>query len=134
MLLASGIAGKAIHFTGCGICHCIAHTLGSMSNVPHGIAIAYGLLHTIEPTLKYNPDLLSRYTGIFSNSDPKLLAQKIQDWIINLKINFDLIENKINFENFIKTYLLEDNKSMSDNTYYQPTQSDLKNMLKTLWN
>jgi len=133
MLLASGIAGKAIHFTGCGICHCIAHTLGSMTNVPHGIAIAYGLFHTIEPTLKYNPDLVSRYSGIFSNFKPKFLSQKIQDWIVNLKVNFDMIENKINFDNFIKIYYLEDNKSMRDNTYYQPTQSDLKNLLKTLW-
>jgi len=133
MLLASGIAGKAIHFTGCGICHCIAHTLGSMINVPHGIAIAYGLLHTIEPTLKYNQDLLSRYNGLFKNSTSDSLAQEIQDWLNNFKINFDIIENKINFEEFIKIYYLEDNKCMRDNTFYQPTKSDLKILLKNLW-
>ena len=76
MLLGSGIAGKAIHFTGGGICHCIAHTLGSMTNVPHGIAIAYGLLHTIEPTLKYNEDLLLRYKGVFENLSSILLSTK----------------------------------------------------------
>ena len=52
MMLGSGIAGKAIHYTGCGICHCIAHTLGSLTKVPHGVAVAYGLLHTIEPVLR----------------------------------------------------------------------------------
>ena len=134
MLLGSGIAGKAIHFTGCGICHCIAHTLGSMTNVPHGIAIAYGLLHTIEPTLKYNQDLLLRYKGVFENLTSDSLTQKIQDWIYNLKINFDLIEKKINFDEFIKIYYLEDNQCMRDNTYYQPTEFDLKMLLKTLWN
>ena len=134
MLLGSGIAGKAIHFTGCGICHCIAHTLGSMTNVPHGIAIAYGLLHTIEPTLKYNQDLLLRYKGVFKNLTSDSLTQKIQDWLNNFKINFDLIEKKINFDEFIKIYYLEDNKCIRDNTYYQPTESDLKMLLKTLWN
>ena len=134
MLLGSGIAGKAIHFTGCGICHCIAHTLGSMTSVSHGIAIAYGLLHTIEPTLKYNQDLLLRYKGVFENLTSDSLTQKIQDWVNNLKINFDLIEKKINFDEFIKIYYLEDNQCMRDNTYYQPTESDLKMLLKTLWN
>ena len=134
MLLGSGIAGKAIHFTGCGICHCIAHTLGSMTSVPHGIAIAYGLLHTIEPTLKYNQDLLLRYKGVFENLTSDSLTQKIQDWVNNLKINFDLIEKKIDFDEFIKIYYLEDNQCMRDNTYYQPTESDLKMLLKTLWN
>ena len=134
MLLGSGIAGKAIHFTGCGICHCIAHTLGSMTNVPHGIAIAYGLLHTIDPTLKYNQDLTLRYKGVFENLTTDSLTQKIQDWLNNFKINFDLIEKKINFDEFIKIYYLEDNKCIRDNTYYQPTESDLKMLLKTLWN
>ncbi len=133
MLLASGIAGKAIHFTGCGICHCIAHTLGSMINVPHGIAIAYGLLHTIKPTLKYNQDLLSRYKGFFENSTADSLAQEIQNWLNNFKINFEIIENKINFEEFMKIYYLEDNKCMRDNTFYQPTESELKILFKTLW-
>jgi len=133
MLLASGIAGKAIHFTGCGICHCIAHTLGSIINVPHGIAIAYGLLHTIEPTLKYNQDLLSRYNGFLENLKIDSLAQEIQNWLNNFKINFDIIENKISFEEFMKIYYLEDNKCMRDNTFYQPTESELKNLLKSLW-
>ena len=61
-------------------------------------------------------------------------SKKIQDWLNNLNINFDLIENKIDFDNFIKTYYLENNKCMRDNTYYQPNKSDLKNLLKTLWN
>ena len=134
MLLSSGIAGKAIHFTGCGICHCIAHTLGSMTNVPHGIAIAYGLLHTIAPTLKYKQDLLSRYNSFLKNSTSDSLAHEIQNWLNNLNINFDLIENKINFDEFMKIYYLEDNKCMRDNTYYQPTKSELKILLKTLWN
>jgi alcohol dehydrogenase class IV len=133
MLLASGIAGKAIHYTGCGICHCIAHTLGSMTKVSHGIAIAYGLYHTIEPTLQYNQGLLSRYKGIFENSTPDSLTQKIQNWLNNFKINFDIIENKINFDEFMKIYYLEDNKCMRDNTFYQATDSELKNLLKTLW-
>tara|TARA_B100001964_G_C14131311_1_gene553028 strand:- start:210 stop:1187 length:978 start_codon:yes stop_codon:yes gene_type:complete len=134
MLLGSGIAGKAIHFTGCGICHCIAHTLGSMTNVPHGIAIAYGLLHTIEPTLKYNEDLLLRYKGVFENLTSDSLTQKIQDWIHSLKIDFNFIEKKINFDEFIKIYYLKANKSMRDNTYYQPAESDLKMLLQNLWN
>ena len=133
MLLASGIAGKAIHYTGCGICHCIAHTLGSMTKVPHGIAIAYGLLHTIEPTLKYNQDLLSRFKGLFKDSTMDSLAQEIQNWLNNFKINFNTIENKINFDEFMKIYYLEDNKCMRDNTFYKPTESELKNLLKTLW-
>ena len=54
MLLGSGIAGKAIDLTGCGICHCIAHTLGSLTNVSHGVAVAYALFHTIEAVLHLN--------------------------------------------------------------------------------
>ena len=58
-----------------------------MINVPHGIAIAYGLLHTIEPTLKYNQDLLSRYNGFLENLKFDSLAQKIQNWINSFEIN-----------------------------------------------
>ena len=105
-----------------------------MTNVPHCIAIAYGLLHTIEPTLKYNQDLLLRYKGIFENLTSNALTQKIQGWIHNLKIDFSLIEQKIDFDEFIKIYYLENNKCMRDNTYYQPAESDLKMLLQTLWN
>ena len=134
MLLGSGMAGKAIHFTGCGICHCIAHTLGSLTKIPHGAAVAYGLLHTIEPVLKYNQDLLKRFRGPFESSSPILLAKKIQNWVTNLRINYDLIEKKINLDEFLKIYFLEDNKSMRDNTYYQPSKFDLKTILQGLWN
>ena len=134
MLLGSGIAGKAIHFTGCGICHCIAHTLGSLTKVPHGIAVAYGLFYTIEPVLKNNHDLLQRFHGPFKNLSATSLAKNIQEWLSSMKINYDLIEKKINFEEFIKVYYLDDNKSMRDNTYYQPSKSDLKILLDGLWN
>ena len=134
MLLGSGIAGKAIHFTGCGICHCIAHTLGSLTTVPHGIAVAYGLFYTIEPVLKNNHDLLRRFHGPFKNISAASLAKNIQDWLSSMLINYDIIEKKINFEEFIKIYYLDDNKSMRDNTYYQPSKSDLKILLKSLWN
>jgi alcohol dehydrogenase class IV len=133
MLLGSGIAGKAIHITGCGICHCIAHTLGSLTKIPHGIAVAYGLFHTIEPVLKYNNELLKRFQGPFKNMSAISLAKKIQSWISDMPINYDLIEKKINFEEFVNIYYLDDNKSMRDNTYYQPSKSDLKILLKGLW-
>ena len=128
------MAGKAIHFTGCGICHCIAHTLGSLTTVPHGTAVAYSLLHTIEPVLKYNQDILKRFSGSFESSSSIRLAKKIQNWVFNLKINYDLIEKKINLDEFLKIYFLEDNKSMRDNTYYQPSKFDLKSILQGLWN
>ena len=134
MLLGAGIAGKAIHFTGCGICHCIAHTLGSLTKVPHGIAVAYGLFHTIEPVLKNNYDLLKRFQGPFKNLTAVSLAKNIQDWLSSMQINYDLIEKKINFEKFFKIYYLNDNKSMRDNTYFQPSKSDLKILLESLWN
>ena len=134
MLLGAGIAGKAIHFTGCGICHCIAHALGSLTKVPHGIAVAYGLFHTIEPVLKNNYDLLKRFQGPFINLPAVSLAKNIQDWLSSMKINYDVIEKKINFEEFINIYYLNDNKSMRDNTFYQPSKSDLKILLDGLWN
>ena len=134
MLLGAGIAGKAINFTGCGICHCIAHALGSLTKVPHGIAVAYGLFHTIEPVLKNNYDLLKRFQGPFINLPAVSLAKNIQDWLSSMKINYDVIEKKINFEEFINIYYLNDNKSMRDNTFYQPSKSDLKILLDGLWN
>ncbi len=134
MLLASGLAGKAIHYTGCGICHCIAHTLGSLTKVPHGIAVAYGLMNTIEPVLKHNKKLLNRFKGSFENTSLISLVQNIQDWISNLDIDYSLIEKKINFKEFERIYFLEDNKSMRDNTYYQPNSADIKILLKDLWN
>ena len=134
MLLASGLAGKAIHYTGCGICHCIAHTLGSLTKVPHGIAVAYGLMNTIEPVLKHNKELLNRFKGLLENTSLISLAQNIQDWISNLDIDYSLIEKKINFNEFEKIYFLEDNKSMRDNTYYQPNSDDIKILLQGLWN
>ena len=134
MLLASGMAGKAIHFTGCGICHCIAHTLGSITKVPHGVAVAYGLLYTIEPVLKYKKDLIQRFDRPFKGLSCNSLIDLIQDWIINLKIDYKLIEGKINFEEFIKIYFLDDNQSMRNNTFFQPKESDLKILLKNLWN
>ena len=134
MLLASGMAGKAIHFTGCGICHCIAHTLGSITKVPHGVAVAYGLLYTIEPVLKYKKDLIQRFDGSFKGLSCNSLINLVQDWIINLKIDYKLIEGKINFEEFIKIYFLDDNQSMRNNTFFQPKESDLKILLNNLWN
>ena len=76
----------------------------------------------------------NNYKGVFENLTTDSLTQKIQDWVNDLKINFDLIEKKINFDEFIKIYYLEDNQCMRDNTYYQPTELDLKMLLKTLWN
>ena len=74
------------------------------------------------------------FKGVFENLNSDSLTQKIQDWIHHLKIDFSLIEQKIDFDEFIKIYYLEDNKSMRDNTYYQPAESDLKMLLQTLWN
>ena len=133
MMLGSGIAGKAIHYTGCGICHCIAHTLGSLTKVPHGVAVAYGLLHTIEPVLRYNKDLLDRFRGPFVGLSAEELAKKIKDWIKRLEINFEIIENKVDFNKFIEVYYLKDNESMRNNTYYQPSKNDLKILLNKLW-
>ena len=133
MLLGSGMAGKAIHFTGCGICHCIAHTLGSLTKVPHGVAVAYGLLHTIEPVVRYNKDLLDRFRGPFVGLSAEELAKKIKDWIKRLEINFEIIENKVDFNKFIEVYYLKDNESMRNNTYYQPSKNDLKILLNKLW-
>ena len=134
MLLGSGIGGKAIHFTGCGICHCIAHTLGSLTRVPHGVAISYALFHTIEPVLKYQDELLSRFKGCFENTSAVSLSKLIQDWISGFEIRYGLIEKKICFDKFIEIYYLDNNKSMRENTYYQPTKSDLKILLSSLWN
>ena len=133
MILGSGIAGKAIHYTGCGICHCIAHTLGSLTNVPHGVAVAYGLLHTIEPVLINNKDLLERFREPFINLSAEELSIKIKDWIKRLEINFEIIENKVDFNKFIEVYYLKDNESMRNNTYYQPSKNDLKKLLNKLW-
>ena len=38
------------------------------------------------------------------------------------------------FKEFINIYYLNDNKSMRDNTFYQPSKSDLKILLDGLWN
>ena len=61
---------------------------------------------------KYNQDLHLRFKGVFENLTSDSLTQKIQDWIQHLKIDFSLIEQKIDFDEFIKIYYLEDNKSM----------------------
>ena len=133
MLLGSGIAGKAIDFTGCGICHCIAHTLGSLTNISHGVAVAYALFHTIEPVLIYKPDLSERFEGQLRGLSAILLAKNIKKWISEMNINYQVIEGKIDFDEFIKIYFLNYNKSMRDNTFYQPNIFDLKKMLNSLW-
>ena len=84
--------------------------------------------------LKSNYDLLNRFEGPFKNLTASSLAKNIQDWLSSMLINYDIIEKKINFEEFIKIYFLEDNKSMRDNTFYQPSKSDLKILLESLWN
>ena len=84
--------------------------------------------------IKNNYDLLKRFQGPFKNLSAVSLAKNIQDWLSSMQINYDLIEKKINFEEFIYIYYLNDNKSMRDNTFYQPSKSDLKILLDGLWN
>ena len=133
MLLGSGIAGKAIDLTGCGICHCIAHTLGSLTNVSHGVAVAYALFHTIEAVLTFKPDLSERFQGQLKGLSAILLAKNIKKWISEMNINYQIIEGKVDFDDFIRIYFLDDNKSMRDNTFFQPNKFDLKKMLNNLW-
>ena len=50
-----------------------------------------------------------------------------------MNINYQIKEGKVDFDDFIRIYFLDDNKSMRDNTFFQPNKFDLKKMLNNLW-
>lgn len=51
LLNASGLAGIALNSCGTGLAHALAHGLGTLVKVPHGLAIAWAL----RVTLEWNP-------------------------------------------------------------------------------
>lgn len=89
MAIASSYAGFAINENFVGYSHAIAHQLGALYGVPHGMANAVVLPHV----LAYSKEAaaarmaqLARFAGLGSDGEPDLeLARKLIDRVIELQ-------------------------------------------------
>ena len=104
MLHASYLAGCAFTVSYVGYCHAIAHALGGLYNIPHGLANAVIIPYVLEAYGKKIHKKLKQLgiaAGLFDNSindeeGANLFIQSIKD--LNSKMNigtkFDVIEEK----------------------------------------
>lgn len=78
LLNASGLAGIALNSCGTGLAHALAHALGGLVKVPHGLAIAWAL----RVTLAWNPaDCYHSFPWL--RSDP---AGVLNGWLDGLSL------------------------------------------------
>ena len=107
MFNASAMAGMAFANAFLGICHSMAHKLGGMYHVPHGLANSFLISHVIKfnavdcmtkqaafpqyhyPNAKADYAAVARYIGLPGNNDDELLAALL-DRIGELKAELDI--------------------------------------------
>lgn len=110
MFNASAMAGMAFANAFLGICHSMAHKLGGMYHVPHGLANSFLISHVIKfnavdcmtkqaafpqyhyPNAKADYAAVARYIGLPGNNDDELLAALL-DKIGELKAELDIPES-----------------------------------------
>ena len=107
MFNASAMAGMAFANAFLGLCHSMAHKLGGMYHVPHGLANSFLISHIIRfnavdcmtkqaafpqyhcPSAKADYAAVARYMGLPGNNDDELLAALL-DKIEELKKELDI--------------------------------------------
>ena len=107
MFNASAMAGMAFANAFLGLCHSMAHKLGGMYHVPHGLANSFLISHIIKfnavdcmtkqaafpqyhyPNAKADYAAVARYIGLPGNNDDELLAALL-DKIEALKAELDI--------------------------------------------
>ncbi|MBQ4107404.1 MAG: bifunctional acetaldehyde-CoA/alcohol dehydrogenase [Lentisphaeria bacterium] len=107
MFNASAMAGMAFANAFLGLCHSMAHKLGGMYHVPHGLANSFLISHIIKfnavdcmtkqaafpqyhyPNAKADYAAVARYMGLPGNTDEELLAALL-DKIEELKAELDI--------------------------------------------
>lgn len=98
MLLASNYAGKAFTKAFVGYVHAIAHALGGLYNVPHGLANAIILPYVLEyygESIYDKMSIVAVYTGLSTaGENEKLLCNKVINKIKDMNNNM-AIPNKV---------------------------------------
>ncbi len=107
MFNASAMAGMAFANAFLGLCHSMAHKLGGMYHVPHGLANSFLISHIIKfnavdcmtkqaafpqyhyPNAKADYAAVARYIGLSGKNDDELLAALL-DKIEELKATLDI--------------------------------------------
>ena len=107
MFNASAMAGMAFANAFLGLCHSMAHKLGGMYHIPHGLANAFLISHIIRfnavdcmakqaafpqyqaPRAKQDYALLARYVGVTGDNDDELVENLIAT-VENLKAALDV--------------------------------------------
>lgn len=102
---ASNIAGTAFNIAGLGMNHAIAHQLGGMFHVPHGLANALILTEVIkknaqDPYMRSRYAILARKNGFANASDSDdaavaLFCQKIDQMKRNMQMPMRITECKV---------------------------------------
>ncbi|GLS25088.1 iron-containing alcohol dehydrogenase [Marinibactrum halimedae] len=98
MQLAATLAGIGIDNAGTAIAHNIAHALGSIAHIPHGLAVAMGMAATLEWNIEANP---SAYKGVASamglnsvDELPKAFKTLVSDVKIDLTVSHEGLTNE----------------------------------------
>ncbi len=103
MQIASTMAGMAFNKAGLGINHGIAHNLGGMFHIPHGLANAILLPHVVtfnsrDEQCKIRYAKLAKVTGIADHSDTAQVAvDKLIAFINDLKVKMNMYSSIIDW-------------------------------------
>lgn len=95
MHIAQNLAGMAFSNAILGIAHSMAHKFGMKFDVPHGMANAIFLPHTIEFNSKTAPEKyvdIAKRLGFAGNNDAELI-QALINWINDLKTSMNMSQS-----------------------------------------
>jgi alcohol dehydrogenase len=96
MLIAANLAGAAFNNASVGLCHAIAHTLGALYNIHHGIANSIALKAVIKFNAEKEPSLYQEVVKLLNiGKSPKELINWIEDLRQNLKLPLRLRDLKV---------------------------------------
>jgi len=140
--VAATLAGMAFSNSGLGVAHSIAHAIGGLFNIPHGVAVGvalpYSVLFNANHTEKYC-DLAEALKLKYSTpvDAAKEFAQKLFELRRELESSLTLKEAGIPEKEFLDKLDIIAEKALEDpSTPYNPrsvTLDDLKTLLKVAY-
>ncbi len=136
MLVASCLAGMAFTNVSLGIVHSIAHTMGGLFHIPHGLADAIALPYVIEYNMA-NDEAKIKYEYLANSIDKLDLVKAVNE--LNKKLGIpktfkEVIKNDEEFEKQLQQIAKTSiNDGCTKTNPIIPSENDMEKLLKTMY-